>query len=323
MIAATLAPVAVPETQELDVRRPFTRAQARAAGISDGVLRGPRFQRVCHGVYLCRSVDVSWRTRLDAVLLVHPPTAWASHASAGRVYGIPLPVLPDDHVTVLHRRDRRRAGAVRHHLAGADPRVRTVRGVRVSAPDQLFVELAEQLHLVDLVVAGDALVRWHRVTPEELLGAARHVPGRVGRLARRAAGLVRREVDSPTESKLRMLLVLAGLPEPVVNLTVRWPDGAVRFRFDLSYPAAKVLVEYDGRQHRDDLDRWDADLARRDWLDAQGWIVAPVVARGLYRRPDETLRRVRDALARAGVVMPGGPTEEWRRYFPVITDRAG
>ncbi len=310
-----------PPPTPIDVRRPFTRAQAHAAGITDGLLRGPRFQRVCHGVYLCRTVDVSARTRLDAVLLVHPPTAWASHASAARVYGLPLPVLPEDHVTVLHRRDRRRAGSLRHHLASPGDKVRTVRGVRVSTPERLFVELAEQLHLVDLVVAGDALVRWHGVTPEQLVAAARDVLGRVGRLARRGASLVRRDVDSPNETKLRVLLVLAGLPEPVVNHKVRWPDGEVRYRFDLSWPWAKVLVEYDGRQHRDDLDRWDADLSRRDWLDAEGWIVVPVVARGLYRRPDETLARVRAALTRAGVVIPRG-SDEWRRWFPVVADRA-
>jgi very-short-patch-repair endonuclease len=307
---------------QLDLRRPFTRSQALVAGISDGALRGPRFQRLCHGVYVSRGAEVSARTRVEAVLLVHSGSAYASHASAGRIYGLPLPVLPEEHVTVQHRRDRRRAGAVRHHLAAPGAAVRVLHGVRVSTPDRLFVELAEQLDLVDLVVAGDALVRWHRVDPAQLVAAAQGASGRVGRLARRAASLVRRDVDSPTESKLRMLLVLAGLPEPVVNHKVRWPDGEVRFRFDLSYPKIKVLVEYDGRQHRDDLDRWDADLARRDWLDAEGWIVVPVVARGLYRRPDQTLARVRDALARAGVVVPRPESDEWRRYFPVVADRA-
>jgi very-short-patch-repair endonuclease len=321
-VRATLAAVSNLPRPPLDLRRPFTRAQARAAGISDGTLRGPRFQRLGHGLYLSRTVTVTPRLRLEAVLLVHPASAYASHASAARLYGLPLPVLPEEHVTVLHRRDRRRVTWVRHHVATPGMRTRVVHGVRVSSPVPLFLELAEQLDLVDLVVAGDALVRRHGVTPEQLVAAARDLPGRVGRLARRAAALVRRDVDSPTESKLRILLVLAGLPEPVVNHTIRWPDGQVRFRFDLSYPGVKVLVEYDGRQHRDDLDRWDADLSRRDWLDANGWIVVPVVARGLYRRPDETLARVRDALARAGVRTPRITSDEWRRYFPVVGARA-
>ena len=82
-----------------------------------------------------------------------------------------------------------------------------------------------------------------------------------------------------------------------------------------------MLVEYDGRQHRDDLDRWDADLSRRDWLDAEGWILVTVVARGLYRRPDQTLARVAAALTRAGVAVPRR-SEEWRAWFPVVAERA-
>ena len=39
------------------------------------------------------------------------------------------------------------------------PHVRTVDGLRVSAPAQMFVELASILNLVDLVVVGDNLVR--------------------------------------------------------------------------------------------------------------------------------------------------------------------
>jgi hypothetical protein len=60
----------------------------------------------------------------------------------------------------------------------------------------------------------------------------------------------------------------------------------------------------------------------RDWLDANGWIVVPVVARGLYRRPDETLVRVRDAFTRAGLKTPRVARDEWRRYVPLIADRA-
>ncbi len=119
------------------------------------------------------------------------------------------------------------------------------------------------------------------------------------------------------ESRLRMLLVLAGLPEPVVNHVVRWEDGRVRFRFDLSWPEHKVVVEYDGRQHRADLDQWDTDITRRDWMDAEGWAFVPVVARGVHVRPDETVERVRVTLARCGAKVPGRLAAEWASYFPV------
>ena len=51
------------------------------------------------------------------------------------------------------------------------------------------------------------------------------------RLALRAAGLVREGVDSPMETRVRLLIVLAGLPEPSVNHIVRAEDGSWRMRF--------------------------------------------------------------------------------------------
>jgi hypothetical protein len=103
------------------------------------------------------------------------------------------------------------------------------------------------------------------------------------------------------ETRLRMLIVLAGLPEPRVNHVVRDAHGVVLLRFDLSYPGLRIVVEYDGRQHRDDLDQWDHDLDRKDWFDAEGWLHVPVFSRGIYRDPR---RRCAASRPRCG---PGAP----------------
>lgn len=76
------------------------------------------------------------------------------------------------------------------------------------------------------------------------------------------------------------------------------------YRFDLSYPDLKILVEYDGRQHRADLDQWDHDTDRRDWLDAHGWLLESVFSRGIYRDPATTVGRVEAALRSRGAVLP-------------------
>jgi very-short-patch-repair endonuclease len=94
-------------------------------------------------------------------------------------------------------------------------------------------------------------------------------------------------------------------------------DGSVMLRLDLAYRAHKIGVEYDGRQHRDDLDQWDRDLDRGDWFDEAGWKVVKVVSRGVYRRPDQTIERVRRALAERGAHLPRVLSDEWRAYFPV------
>ena len=274
----------------LELRRPFTRADALAAGISPAVLRGSRFRRIFRGVYVDARVPAHPLLRVEAALVLHPAGAFASHSSAAHAYGVPLPVLPDVHVSVLTAADRRPRPGLRSHLASPDPSVTVERGLRVSAPAQMFVELAALLHLVDLVVVGDALVRLRRVTPDELRSfcAASSLPA--ARDARCAASYVRARVDS----------------------RIRDADGRVLYRFDLSHPDLKIAVENDGRQHRADLDQWDHDTDRRDWFDAHGWVVVP----GIYRDPAKTVRRVEAALRARGAAVPGATSEEWRRFFP-------
>jgi very-short-patch-repair endonuclease len=102
------------------------------------------------------------------------------------------------------------------------------------------------------------------------------------------------------ESRLRMLLVLAGLPAPQVNFIVRHPDGSWRMRFDLCCPALKLIIEYDGRQHAMNSAQWQRDLKRREELDAIGWRIIVVTAADLYDAPEQVLARVRDALVERG-----------------------
>lgn len=253
-----------------------------------------------------------------AALVIHPPTAFASHLSAARVYGLPVPARPDEHVSVFEEKDRRRRTGIRNHVAAADIPVTVVRGIRVSVPCQTFVELADLLDLVDLVVVGDYLVAQQMTTVEQLRRFRSQSNHRGAVAARRAAEYVRAEVDSPMETRLRMLIVLAGLPEPVINFKILDERGRVRYRFDLSYPELKLAVEYDGRQHRADLDQWDHDTERRDWLDHHGWMLVPVFSRGIFQSPDKTLTRVLAALKQRGHVrLPRVLHEDWRRHFPV------
>jgi very-short-patch-repair endonuclease len=300
----------------LELRRPFTRADALAAGISPSMLKGSRFRRLFRGVYIDARVPPHPQQRIEAALLLHPAGAFASHASAARLYGVPLPLLPDEHVTVLAAADRRPRPGLRSHLAPPDPGVADLRGLRVSAAAQMFVAVASLLELVDLVVVGDALVRLRRVGPDELRAfcGTSSLPG--ARQAGRAASSVRARVDSPMESRLRMLIVLAGLPEPAVDFRIHDRFGRVLYRFDLSYPGLKIVVEYDGRQHRADPDQWDHDTDRKDWFDPEGWLHVPVFSRGVYRDPDKTIRRVEAALRSRGAVLPRRLADDWRPFFP-------
>lgn len=234
----------------MDPRLPFTAAQARAAGITPGQLRGPGFRRLFNNVYVDSGTEVTPQLRARAALLRFGADAFASHATAGRLRGVPLPGLSDEHVSVpIAGRRCKITGIVSHVCATAD--LTSLRGIRVSSVGQMFVELASLLDLVDLVIVGDHLVR--QATPRSLLAQCRDSALPNAARAVRAAGFVRAEVDSPMQTRLRLLLVLAGLPEPEVNLKFRSEVGDIVRRHDLAYRVARLLLEYPGPPaYRDD-----------------------------------------------------------------------
>lgn len=195
---------------------------------------------------------------------------------------------------------------------------RVVHGMRVSTPVRLFAELAGDLSLVDLVVLGDQLVRRGLTSPAELRRRAQRERGERGRLARRAAALVRAGVDSPMETRVRLLILLAGIPEPLVNHPVRDERGDVIRRFDLYWPEAGLVVEYDGRVHIEREQQWVRDLRRREGDENAGLRVLVFVSSDVFRTPGETVRRVFEVLRSRGCPgLPSRPRDEWRTYFGV------
>src|SRR5690349_8681140 len=53
--------------------------------------------------------------------------------------------------------------------------------------------------------------------------------------------------ESPQESRLRLLLVRAGLPRTVTQIPVRNDDGRVVRRIDMGWPDARLLTPVLGR----------------------------------------------------------------------------
>jgi very-short-patch-repair endonuclease len=301
---------------QLDIMTPFTWAEARAAGITARQLRGNEFQRLLGGVYISSRIRDLSRPRAKAALMVHPPSAVATHFSSARLRGAPVPVHPLEHVTVPRAEDRRQRHGVRCHvLALAEADIAVVSGLRISAPHRMFVELASALPLVDLVVVGDWLVRKGLITIDSLRQYCISTPAQHADAARRAAAYVRDRVDSPMETRLRMLIVLAGLPEPVVNLSIRDDHESVALRLDLSYPEVKVAVEYDGRQHVELTQQWERDLERRDELDRGRWRLVIVTSKGIYVEPERTVQRVFEALQDRGYRPLRRPTAGWHPHF--------
>lgn len=58
-----------------------------------------------------------------------------------------------------------------------------------------------------------------------------------------------RRAMSPMETRLRLLLVLAGLPRPVAQHPVQDPLTRTAVRLDLAYPDRRIGIEYEGGHH--------------------------------------------------------------------------
>jgi len=297
----------------LNTRRPFLRRDGLRAGLTKHVLDSRTYTRLFGSVRLLATVPVDVRTRCLAVALVLPD-AVVSHHTAAEFWGGIVPETAQTHLTVIGRDRRRpRQGLVMHHAKAV--RSTNHGGVQVTTPEQTFCDLAGTLSLVDLVILGDSLVRKKATTTAALLSAVERWAGPHRARARRAAGLVRERVDSPMETRVRLMLVFAGLPEPVVNLQVG-ADG-VTFRLDLAWPELRLAVEYDGRHHAEDAHQWGHDLSRREWLDAHGWRLIVLRAEDVYSTPWASVARVVAAMVSRGYDKPlTSPPATFAEHFP-------
>ena len=303
----------------LDPKAPFTRKQALHAGLTDADLHGPGYTQLYWGVYIAATVEVTLVVRALAALMVGPAGSVVSHHTAARLWGGIPPDSGEVHITVRSD-DRQKTQGIRPHRLKELPEPVQRHGLRTTSPEQTWLDLAECCDLVQLVTLGDSLVRAKATTCARLVAAVPEGGGAVLRRARRAAGLVRAKVDSPMESRLRMLFVLAGLPEPTVNFEVVDHDGRVRYRIDLSVPDHRLAFEFEGRQHAEVVDQWENDIVRREDLEGEEWRFVLVTSSKLYSAPGDVLARIVAAMRDKGVPVPRRLRSEWRRFFVGTSD---
>ncbi|HET7304889.1 MAG TPA: hypothetical protein VFJ12_10125 [Segeticoccus sp.] len=297
----------------LDIRRPFSLEQGLRAGYSRKQLYGPAFTRLFRGWFLSARTATTWELTVQTALRAVPQADFATHHTAARLMRGIVPDDPDVHLGSVGAGKSEQDGVVVHRHRRQPPLVRR-RGIRVTSPARTFLDLADRLNLVDLVILGDSLVKRRQCTPEALREAARAWRGRGARRARSAADLVRADVDSPQETRVRLLMVFAGLPEPEVNIELRDEYGAIQRRIDLGYRAFKLAIEYDGRQHVERQRSWGADILRREDLGDLGWRFVVLIADDLRASPADTLDRLVRAMKTAGMRVPP-LRNHWRRHF--------
>jgi len=189
---------------------------------------------------------------------------------------------------------RRLAGVTVRSTDLAPEEIVPRRDVPATSPLRTAVDLGGPDPLTEGVVAADMFLQARLVTLTQLrtyvAGHAR-VKG-IARL-RRAVDLAQPKSESPMETRLRMLLVLAGLPRPEVQASIHDDQGQFLGRPDLLYRAHRLAIEYDGGTHRD---RLVADNRRQNGIVGAGFRLLRFTAADVFRTPDQIAAQVRHAL---------------------------
>lgn len=241
------------------------------------------------------------------------PTEFFSHVTAATLWGVPLPPMDDMQLDVSVMRPGRAPRSVNVRGHQANPRLVHVAehdGLRLSSPASTWACLGTVLSPYDLVSVGDAIACIRSSTggngspPEPPLATldqlraaidAGRRPG-VGAL-RDALGRIRTGSWSRLETWVRLILVDAGLPEPVLNFDAC--DAAGRFLgcIDLAYPDLKIAIEYEGDHHWMTAKQFQRDMDRLNRLVEAGWRIVRITKGHVFTDPREVVRRV--SVARA------------------------
>lgn len=275
---------------------PFTSAEARRAGVTRGQLRGPRYRRLGSGLYRWVGLKESPQLTLTAVASRLPPGAALSGRTAAWLHG--LDIAPCDPIEVTIPEpigSSRRAGVSVRRTALVGEEIVVRRGLPATSPLRTVVDLAGRDPLTEGVVATDLFLHAGLITIAALRTYVADHPGAkgIGRL-RRVLGLAEPKAESAMETRLRMVLVLAGLPRPEVQVSVYDEKGRFLGRPDLLYRLQRLAIEYDGGNHRD---RLVDDNRRQNRLIATGLRLLRFTAADVYGTPDSVALQVRQALA--------------------------
>ncbi|WP_162449464.1 endonuclease domain-containing protein [Phytoactinopolyspora mesophila] len=274
--------------------RPFRVDEALRAGLTRTYLSGPQFRRPYLGVRIPCTLPDTLEVKCQALSLVISSEAAFSHETAAQLCDLPVPdfdgkvdAMVPPGVVVPNMYD------VDGHTGLLQDDVCDVNGLRVVHPERTFFDVAPALNLDSLVILGDATLR-HWSTPDRLTAKAAAMRRRRGIvIARQAIKLIRPGVDSPMETRVRLMLVRGGLPCPEVGVDVLDDAGGWLARPDLAYLDLKIAIEYDGDHHRTDKHQWRRDRSRDENMRHAGWIVITLTADDVFRHPARTIARIR------------------------------
>ncbi|MGH3677547.1 MAG: hypothetical protein ACRDU5_17775 [Mycobacterium sp.] len=279
--------------------QPFLGVEAIGAGrLTRGQLRW-NHTAVHPGVYLPNGAE---RT-----LYLNTVAAWLWTGRKGVIAGRAAAALhgarwidASTPIEVIAEHTRRRAGVIVHEERIAADEITYVGELPVTTPARTALDIGRHLPRDVAVAHLDALTAATGVTFCDAIALADKYRGARGiRRARTALALMDGGAQSPEETRLRLVLIDAGLPAP--RTQIRVSDGFNEAFIDMGYDEPMVGLDYEGAHHSENRGQYVYDIGRADLIDRQGWIDIRVVKEHSRRY---IIHRVREAFTRRGWVPP-------------------
>jgi very-short-patch-repair endonuclease len=271
---------------------PLTYQQALALA-TRGQLRGKAFRKMLPGIYLPAATTPDLGHWIAAWRLKLPADAVLGGLSAAYVLGVPwfaggtrVEVIQVPPLRVRPHPQLR----VRGDLLRPDEVGLTAFGPATSGARTAF-DLSRSGSLASAVARVDAVLRATGTGAADVRDLAGRYPGARGiRQGRLVADLADPRAESPPESKLRVLLVEAGVHGVEPQFVVQ-EQGRFIARLDLAVPELRIGFEYEGSYHRN-ADQFSRDLLRHNVLRGLGWTIIRIDAAQL-RDPEALLRHLK------------------------------
>ena len=228
-----------------------------------------------------------------ALLRVPRGSAFAGFTSAW-LHRIDVSPLPIEVIVPLLSGVSARAGLKIRRAALSEGDTVEVRGVLATSMVRTIADISAGRSLIEAVIVADAALHARLVSLDELAERIESSDGRPGvRKLRRVVAMAEPATESPMESRLRMLLVLSGLPRPVAQVRIYDDSGMFVGRPDLYYPDQRLGIEYDGAIHHTNL---ADDNRRQNLLLASGIRLLRFTAADVTHRADAVVSQVRGML---------------------------
>jgi hypothetical protein len=299
----------------------FATADALAAGVDrkeiGPLVRSGAWRRIRYGVY---TTGEAWRLhdrdgrvhRLECAAVLRRlerDSVVISHGSAARLHELVLPRSLSAEVRLTDPEQFRVGRGYRISAATIPARdVLDQDGLPLTTITRTLADVGREWEFLDTVVALDDALADGRTTVPELTTAAlaqTHWVGCGG--AARAISLARQGAHSPHETRTRLALLEAGLPEPLLQQAVFLGSRLIAV-LDMYWPDHGVFAECDGMvkyadpwRGRSPADAFREEKHRQDDL-------LDLDLRGVRITPDDVRLHLHEKVERLRSLFDRGPT---------------